>query len=536
MIVKEADYSFENYELQMILHNEIPCLLEMQIIMGDGKVEYWYDVTGMLSLEKQFSLEEINEKTLRFVLQNLIEMKHVMEEYLLDDRNLCLTSSMIFYDRFARRLRFCYIPGFGGENCGDVKDLFTDILENLNHLDPAAVKIGYDMYDRCMKSDFLVEDARECLRGRSVNSAAEADSEAKRKDQERSYREDSGDEQAFSANRNREVLQEPTAGWKYGERRVESAGQNFGNNRGLFTDREKKSLTRDAEIGSYAASRQVRPEKEKQWRENMRFNPQSNEWEERAAPVEPHREQAELPETGDKAFEAGKRSARVSEQNSNAAESARRAAYKESRHTEVYGAKDSLHEGSGGRHADASCPQYYGTGESAPPSSLNGKEKKKAGWRMRKKERKQEAVDYGRLLETEQKPVYVAEPDPEPEYTECFSAGNRKDVWELLYKGDGVEQDIPLASFPFFVGTSAGKVQGLLHARTVSRVHARFFLSEGKLFVEDYNSTNGTYVNQKILPLNTPQELHAGDQIVFATEEYLVCCRKENLEFRRSIC
>lgn len=155
---------------------------------------------------------------------------------------------------------------------------------------------------------------------------------------------------------------------------------------------------------------------------------------------------------------------------------------------------------------------------------------------MRKKGKKQESIDYGRLLETEQRPVYVAEPDPEQDYTECFSAGNRKDVWELEYKGDGAEENITLASFPFLVGTSAGKVQGLMHARTVSRVHARFFLSEGKLFVEDYNSTNGTYVNQKILPLNTPQELHAGDQIVFATEEYTVRCRKVNLEFRKSIC
>ena len=57
MIVKEADYIFEHYEVQMILHNEIMSLLDMRIIVGDGQVEYWYDVTGMQSLEKLFSTD-----------------------------------------------------------------------------------------------------------------------------------------------------------------------------------------------------------------------------------------------------------------------------------------------------------------------------------------------------------------------------------------------------------------------------------------------------------------------------------------------
>lgn len=55
--------------------------------------------------------------------------------------------------------------------------------------------------------------------------------------------------------------------------------------------------------------------------------------------------------------------------------------------------------------------------------------------------------------------------------------------------------------------------------RTVSRVHAKLYLKEEKLFVEDYNSTNGTYLNHRLLPMNTPTELQEGDQIVFATEE-----------------
>ena len=163
MIVKNADYIFENYELQMILHNEIPSLLNFQVIVGDGTVEYWYDVTGMQSLEKQFSVIKVGEKQLRYLLQNLVAVKNAMEEYLLDDRNISLAASMVYYDRFSDRIRFCYIPGLAEQEHSGIRELFEEILQYLDHSDPEAVRMGYDMYERSAESEFLVEDCLECL-------------------------------------------------------------------------------------------------------------------------------------------------------------------------------------------------------------------------------------------------------------------------------------------------------------------------------------------------------------------------------------
>lgn len=163
MIVKNADYIFENYELQMILHNDIPSLLEMQVIMGDGSAEYWYDVTGMQSLEKQFSVIPIRERQLRFLLQNLIELKKAMEEYLLDDQNICFSTSMIYYDRFTDRIRFCYIPGLAQQSEQGIRNLFEEILQYLDHSDVMAMQMGYEMYERCAQSEFIAEDCIECL-------------------------------------------------------------------------------------------------------------------------------------------------------------------------------------------------------------------------------------------------------------------------------------------------------------------------------------------------------------------------------------
>jgi len=164
MIVKEADYPFEQYELKMIQHNDIPCLLQFQVIITDGTVEYWYDVTGMQSLEKQYSFDAVGQAQLRTLLQNLIEMKSAMENYLLDDGNICFSTSFIYYDRFSGKLRFCYIPGLREQNLSGLQGLFEEILQQLNHADPAAVRVGYDMYERCVQSEFVISDCVECLR------------------------------------------------------------------------------------------------------------------------------------------------------------------------------------------------------------------------------------------------------------------------------------------------------------------------------------------------------------------------------------
>ncbi|MCC8029031.1 MAG: FHA domain-containing protein [Lachnospiraceae bacterium] len=362
MIVKDADYPFDAYELKMVLHNDISCLLPLQVIVEDGKVEYWYEVTGMQSLKKQFSLAPAGEGDLRGLLRNLIEMKSAMDEYLLDDASIWFSSDMVYEDRFSGRILFCYIPGLSGQQPPGLKDLFEEILQQLNHADPAAVKMGYEMYERCARSEFVIEDCFACL----------------------------------------DLL-----------------------------------------------------------------NPK----EEQAEPRMPYRECGELP----RAEGEPDRDLRLEE--------------------------------------EVRDPEYSGA-EVYPGKRLRRK-------RKRVKRGKREEIDYGEILTEQQEILYAAE-NIGGGHTEVFAEENRIRTWELIYKGDGMETDLRPVSYPFLIGTDERCADGVLQSRTVSRMHARLMLEEGRLYAEDFNSTNGTYLNQQLMPMNTPVELHEGDRIVFATEEYLV--------------
>ena len=85
MIIKDAEYLFEPYELQMVLRNKIEHLLSMQIMISDGKTEYWYDVTGMQSLAQKLTMQTAGGALVRKAAEEICGMKTELEEYLLQD-------------------------------------------------------------------------------------------------------------------------------------------------------------------------------------------------------------------------------------------------------------------------------------------------------------------------------------------------------------------------------------------------------------------------------------------------------------------
>lgn len=353
MIIREADFMFENYEVQMILHNNISSLLSMKIIVGDGRVEYWYDVTGMQSLEKQFTVSALNETKLRFLLQSLCDMKQQMEDYMLDDRNIDFSSAMVFYDRNAEKIRFCYIPGYLQMKAAGIRGLLEEVLQHLDHTDSGAVRIGYKMYECCVQSDFLISDCRKCLS---------------------TYQD-----------------KDPSVQM---EQKNDNSTRHFSDN--MEEEPEKKE-----------------PEHQRKW---------------------------------------------------------------------------------------------------------------KIG-RKKKREKKKYETDYRDIFEEEQSRSYVAENIGGWDQTVCFSQNEMRKVWELSYEGKGPEGNIKMEKFPFVIGKDERHVDGVLHAQTVSRIHARITGDEECIYLEDYNSTNGTYLNGKLIPMNTPIALRRGDHIIFATEEYVLIDR-----------
>lgn len=89
-----------------------------------------------------------------------------------------------------------------------------------------------------------------------------------------------------------------------------------------------------------------------------------------------------------------------------------------------------------------------------------------------------------------------------------------------LYKPDG-EVAMRLEEFPFVVGKKKENVNLTINDYSVSRVHAKITREEGIYYIEDLNSTNGTFKNGLRLQPYEKRRLEKGDELRFGKTEYI---------------
>jgi pSer/pThr/pTyr-binding forkhead associated (FHA) protein len=100
----------------------------------------------------------------------------------------------------------------------------------------------------------------------------------------------------------------------------------------------------------------------------------------------------------------------------------------------------------------------------------------------------------------------------------AFAPAGRGDSWLIAERGGGLDQG---ARFDLIGGLSIGRSREAdvqIDDRYASGVHARIFNREGRSYVEDMNSTNGTLLNDATL--KGEAELVDGDIVRIGDTEF----------------
>ena len=90
----------------------------------------------------------------------------------------------------------------------------------------------------------------------------------------------------------------------------------------------------------------------------------------------------------------------------------------------------------------------------------------------------------------------------------------------LLYQGTQGQESFYIDKESFLIGGNQ-KADGVLSASGISRNHARITKEKDSYCLMDLNSRNGTYLNGQLLDYKEKCEIHPGDRIRFATQEYV---------------
>ncbi len=81
--------------------------------------------------------------------------------------------------------------------------------------------------------------------------------------------------------------------------------------------------------------------------------------------------------------------------------------------------------------------------------------------------------------------------------------------------------DIIITYTPYLIGKQEGLVDYVLNGEAISRIHAKIEKEGNEYCISDLNSTNGTYVNGRLLETNETVLLNKGDEIFIANFAFI---------------
>ncbi len=115
----------------------------------------------------------------------------------------------------------------------------------------------------------------------------------------------------------------------------------------------------------------------------------------------------------------------------------------------------------------------------------------------------------------------VYEPDASLyEPTVLMGKGEMRCEGRLVYDGNGDGEDITVDKTDYQIGSMVGENDAVIASSAVSRHHAMITTKNGEFYLQDMNSTNGTYLNEKLLAYHEPVKLSYYDRVRFADRAY----------------
>lgn len=146
-----------DYQMRMLTENEIPGLISAQIRQVDCHIEYYYEISGRVSLAQYLARHQMQYKELEALITGLHQVSGAAEEYLLDIDQVLLEPELIFLNQKGDTVSFCYGKDRNSSFLAHLRELMQYLLVRLDHSDEKTVRVGYALYQECQSDQCTIE-------------------------------------------------------------------------------------------------------------------------------------------------------------------------------------------------------------------------------------------------------------------------------------------------------------------------------------------------------------------------------------------
>lgn len=160
----------EDYQIKMLKNNSVPGLLKIAGNGLEGKSRYTYPVQELLTFSQKYTEQKISFSTLNLLITQLIDLTHVLENYLLNPDCILLHPDCIFEPReplehpTKQYFYFCYVPSFPGSLSDSFHKLTEFIVQNLDYNDDNGILLACLLHKETLQKNYHLESLLQSCR------------------------------------------------------------------------------------------------------------------------------------------------------------------------------------------------------------------------------------------------------------------------------------------------------------------------------------------------------------------------------------
>lgn len=445
MCIETTEDVVEEHELMILQKYSAPQLLPMQLMIQDGRVQYWFEITGKQQMADYIGGKQIGMEQLKMALFSVEQMCRKLPEFLLREERISLLPELLYVDFTDETLYFTYLPFQNGNFLKEFRRWMEEVLRNLDHQDRKCVELAYSVYEKSREENISIQELLKEMQIEEVQTEEVGEegihcSEelSKEVQVERMHTEKIGTEKVQVQETKKEsdgekrtqsvrkIWEKVTASWKSFEK----------GDRTSRTEELKSRLLQEPVKWKNWFQQEFLQKRERYRKEKVHYTPQKYQKQEEAyKPQEqPKQEETYRPQ-------------------------------------EQPGQKES--------------------------------------WKPQKQPKQE--TDFNQSIFHNQ----------ENGQTQLLRTQRGEAEGKLIYQGKNECSDFRIETQEFLIGRNSWQVNGKIETDGISRMHARIVKRGEEYYIEDLNSTNGTYVNGELLEYHVPRKLAPNDWIRFGNEEYL---------------
>ncbi len=151
------------FDEQMLQKQKLSGLLPMEKCYVDGGVWYWYDISGKQSLDTFCRIKPLGEAFLKQILCSVCGQMEILEQHLIYTSCLQLEPELIYIVNNTQEIVFTALPGAEGEVAQGFCALMEYLLTKIDHKDVQAVRLAYEIYEQTLQEGYRIKDIRDAI-------------------------------------------------------------------------------------------------------------------------------------------------------------------------------------------------------------------------------------------------------------------------------------------------------------------------------------------------------------------------------------